>query len=276
MVPRHPHTNSQRRPVETFEAPPLPEPERPPHPVPLPRGWGEGGRRPEGEGRDRILVLEDTNGDGQFDKRTVFMEKLNLVSGIEVGFGGVWIGAAPYLSFVPVSDWDNPKPAGEAKILLDGWDFKRDTHETLNTFTWGPDGWLYGCHGVFCPSLVGKPGTPEKERQWVDAAVWRYHPTKHVFEIFAEGTSNPWGIDFDERGQCFIEACVVPHFWHIIQGARYLRQGGEHYTVNAGETARNERHREAKSRKPIFPYTYADIQAHGDHVHYAGTNDRLV
>ena len=228
-------------------------------------------RQPEGEGRDRILVLEDTNGDGKFDKRMVFMEKLNLVSGIEVGFGGVWIGAAPYLSFVPVSDWDNPKPAGEAKILLDGWDYKRDTHETLNTFTWGPDGWLYGCHGVFCPSLVGKPGTPEKERQWVDAAVWRYHPTKHQFEIFAEGTSNPWGIDFDERGQCFIEACVVPHFWHVIQGARYQRQGGEHYTINAEETARNERHREAKSGKPIFPYTYADIQAHGDHVHYAGT-----
>ncbi len=228
-------------------------------------------RRPEGEGRDRILVLEDTDGDGKFNKRTVFLEKQNLISGIEVGFGGVWIGAAPHLMFVPVKDRDDPKPAGEAKILLDGWDYKRDTHETLNTFKWGPDGWLYGCHGVFCPSLVGKPGAPEAERQWVDAAVWRYHPTKHAFEIFAEGTSNPWGIDFDERGQCFIEACVVPHFWHIIQGARYLRQGGEHYCTTIEETARNEQHRDAKSRKPIFPYTYADIQAHGDHVHYAGT-----
>ena len=124
---------------------------------------------------------------------------------------------------------------------------------------------------LFRSSLVGKPGTPESERQWVDAAVWRYHPTKHTFEIFAEGTSNPWGIDFDERGQCFIEACVVPHFWHVIQGARYLRQGGEHYCTTLEETARNERHRDEKSRKPIFPYTYADIQAHGDHVHYAGT-----
>ena len=228
-------------------------------------------RRPEGEGRDRILIIEDTDGDGKFNKRSVFMEKQNLISGIEVGFGGVWIGAAPHLMFVPVKDWDNPKPAGEAKILLDGWDYKADTHETLNTFTWGPDGWLYGCHGVFCPSLVGKPGAPESERQWVDAAVWRYHPTKHQFEVFAEGTSNPWGIDFDERGQCFIEACVVPHFWHIIQGARYTRQGGQHFCVGLEETARNERHRDAKSRKPIFPYTYGDITTHGDHVHYAGT-----
>src|SRR2546425_12943773 len=136
-------------------------------------------KRPEGEGIDRILVFEDTDGDGKFNKRTVFMEGLNLVSGIEVGFGGVWVGAAPYLMFIPVQNGDEPKPAGPPKILLDGWDYSRDTHEVLNTFTWGPDGWLYGCHGVFCPSFVAKPGTPESERQRVDAAVWRYHPTKH-------------------------------------------------------------------------------------------------
>src|SRR6185436_16694981 len=226
-------------------------------------------KAPEGQGKDRILVFEDTDGDGHFNKRTVFMEKLNLVSGLEVGFGGVWIGAAPHLMFVPVSNWDDPKPAGEPKILLDGWDYTRDTHETLNTFMWGPDGWLYGCHGVFCPSNVGKPGAPISERQWVDAAVWRYHPTKHQFEVFAEGTSNPWGIDYDERGQFFIEACVVPHMWHIIQGARYERQGGEHYCVGLDEIKRNERHRDSKG-KPVYPYYYADIKTHGDHVHWLG------
>ncbi len=221
-------------------------------------------------GKDRIIVLEDTDGDGKFNKRTVFLEKLNLVSGIEIGFGGIYIGAAPYLMHVPVTDWDDPKPAGNPKILLDGWDYLRDTHETLNTFAWGPDGWLYGCHGVFCPSLVGKPGAPESERQWVDAGVWRYHPTKHVFEVFAEGTSNPWGIDFDEYGQCWIEACVIPHLFHMVQGGRYHRQGGEHYAINLEETARNEQHRERGSRKPIFPYVYEDIKTVGDHVHYAG------
>src|SRR4029453_7775181 len=73
-------------------------------------------RAKEGEGKDRILVFEDTDGDGKADKRTVFMEKLNLVSGIEIGFGGVWVGAAPYLMFIPVADGDAPKPAGEPKI----------------------------------------------------------------------------------------------------------------------------------------------------------------
>jgi putative membrane-bound dehydrogenase-like protein len=227
-------------------------------------------RRDEGKGIDRILVFEDTNGDHQFDRRTVFLEGLNLVSGLEVGHGGVWIGAAPYLLFVPVEDWDTPKPGGEPRVLLDGWDYRADTHETLNTFAWGPDGWLYGCHGVFCPSHVGKPGAPESERQWVDAAVWRYHPTQHRFEVFAEGTSNPWGVDFDERGQCWIEACVIPHLWHMIQGGRYQRQGGLHYCISADETARNEAHREARSRKPVFPHVYADLQTTGDHVHWAG------
>lgn len=226
-------------------------------------------RAPEGEGRDRILILEDTDGDGAFDKRTVFMEHLNLISGLEVGFGGVWIGAAPYLMFIPDRNGDDV-PDNPGEILLDGWDFTADTHETLNTFTWGPDGWLYGCHGVFCPSNVGKPGTPRDERQWVDAAVWRHHPTRHTFEVFAEGASNQWGIDFDDYGQCFIEACVIPHLWHMIQGARYERQGGQHYSVSMDEIQRNASHIDSRSGKPVFPYFYDDIKTIGDHVHWVG------
>jgi putative membrane-bound dehydrogenase-like protein len=205
-------------------------------------------RRPDKEAKDRIVVFEDTDGDGHFDKRTVFMEGLNLVSGLEVGFGGVWIGAAPYLLFVPVKDGED-KPAGEPRVLLDGWAYQ-DTHETLNTFSWGPDGWLYGCHGVFTHSRVGKPGTPDRERVPLNAGVWRYHPTRHVFEVFAQGTSNPWGLDFNDRGQAFCEACVIPHCFHIIQGARYLRQAGEHFN----------------------PYTYADINTIADHLHWQGAN----
>src|SRR5260221_10388732 len=119
-------------------------------------------RAPEDEGRDSIVVFEDTDGDGHFDRRTVFMEGLNLVSGIEVGFGGVFVGAAPNLMFIPMIDGDAPKPAGPPQTLLDGWGFQ-DTHETLTTFTWGPDGWLYGCHGVFTHSKVGALGTPDEQ-----------------------------------------------------------------------------------------------------------------
>ncbi len=205
-------------------------------------------RAKDGEGKDDILIFEDTDGDGKFDKRTVFATGLNLVSAIEVGFGGVWVGAAPYMMFIPDRNADD-KPDGEPQILLDGFAYQ-DTHETLNAFNWGPDGWLYGCHGVFTQSRVGKPGAPDKERVPMNAAVWRYHPTRQVFEVFAEGTSNPWGVDFNDRGQAFITACVIPHLYHIIQGAHYQRQAGQQFNPNV----------------------YQDIQNIGDHVHWLGEN----
>lgn len=201
---------------------------------------------PEGQGRDRILIFEDTDGDGTLDKRKVFMENLNLVSGIELGMGGVWLGAAPYLLFVP-TDFENDKPTGPPVKLLDGWG-TQDTHEVLNNLRWGPDGWLYGVHGVFTHSNVGKIGASDSERKKINGGVWRYHPTKHEFEIFAEGSSNPWGIDFNDYGQSFITVCVIPHMYHVIQGARYQRQAGKHFN----------------------PYTFDDIKTIGDHVHYLG------
>lgn len=201
---------------------------------------------PEGQGRDRILIFEDTNGDGTLDKRKVFAEGLNLVSGIEVGMGGVWLGAAPYLLFIPV-DAQTDTPAGPPQKLLDGWG-TQDTHEVLNNLRWGPDGWLYGTHGVFTHSNVGKPGASDAERTKINGGVWRYHPTAHQFEVFAEGTSNPWGIDFNDYGHAFITACVIPHMYHVIQGARYQRQAGKHFN----------------------PYTYDDIKTNADHVHWVG------
>ena len=203
-------------------------------------------RAPEGQGRDRILILEDTNGDGRLDSRKVFTENLNLVSGIEVGFGGVWVGAAPYLMFIPVKEGTD-RPAGPPQILLDGWGYQ-DTHEMLNTFTWGPDGWLYGTHGVFTHSNVGKPGAPDSERQRLNGAIWRFHPTKHIFEVFGEGTSNPWGLDFNDYGHAFTTACVIEHLYQVVQGARYKRQAGKHFN----------------------PYVYDDIKTVADHVHWVG------
>ncbi|MEY3392337.1 MAG: hypothetical protein RLZZ322_1186, partial [Verrucomicrobiota bacterium] len=201
-------------------------------------------KRPDGQGADRILILEDVKKDGSYAKVTVFKEGLNLVSGIEVGHGGVWVGAAPEFLFIPK---DADDKAGQPVVLLDGWGF-HDTHETLNSFVWGPDGWLYGNHGVFTHSVVGKPGTPDAERKKINAGVWRYHPTRHAFEVFAEGTSNPWGLDYDAQGEFFNTACVIPHLYHILPGARYQRQAGQHFN----------------------PFTYDDIKTIADHAHYAG------
>lgn len=205
-------------------------------------------RQPEGQGHDRILIFEDTDGDGKFDKRTLFANDLNMVTGIELGFGGVWVGAAPYLLFIPVRAGED-KPSGPPQIVLDGWGFQ-DTHNTLSTFVWGPDGWLYGGHGVACFSKVGKPGSPDSERVIINGGIWRYHPTAKKFERFSEGATNPWGIDFDERGQLFITGCVLPHLWHIPQGSRSQRLFGMN----------------------LDPHSYGEIKTIADHRHWAGEN----
>ncbi len=189
-----------------------------------------------GEKKDSILIFEDTDGDGKADKRTVFYDKLTFSSGIEVGHGGVWIGAPPNLLFIADKNGDD-KPDAEPEVVLDGWGWE-DTHETLNDFIWGLDGWLYGTHGVFTFSNVGKPGTPKAERVSITAAIWRLHPVTRKFERWAEGASNQWGVDWNDHGEAFFEACVIPHMWHAIQGARYQRQGGQH----------------------VSPYTYDDIK----------------
>jgi hypothetical protein len=189
-----------------------------------------------GKPTDKVLVFEDADGDGKFEKRTVFFDKATFTSGIAVGFGGVWLGSPPDLLFIPDKDGDAVADGPPEKVL-DGWG-NEDTHETLNDFIWGPDGWLYGTQGVYTQSNVGKSGAPDSERVRINAGVWRYHPTKKKFELYCEGASNQWGIDWNDHGQAFFEACVIPHMWQAIQGARYHRQSGSHFN----------------------PYTYDDLK----------------
>jgi len=194
-------------------------------------------RQPEGQGKDRISIFEDTDGDGSFETKKIFCEGLNLVSGIEVGFGGVWIGAAPYLLFIPKDEND---AAGKPQILLDGWGYQ-DTHETLNSFTWGPDGWLYGNQGVFTQSHIGKPGTPDDQRTTLNAGVWRYHPVRHVFEIFCHGGSNQWGLDYNSNGHFFMTHCRS--FWgkggttNAIRNGHFWNQANSKYAPFISATA---------------------------------------
>jgi putative membrane-bound dehydrogenase-like protein len=191
----------------------------------------------------RIQILEDTDSDGEFDKKRTFTDKLTFSSGIAVGFGGVYVGSPPNLTFIPDTNGDDI-PDGPPQILLDGWGIN-DRHETLNSFIWGPDGWLYGCHGVFTESHVGKPGTPMNDRTFIDAGIWRWHPTKKQFEVFARGLSNPWGFDFNDLGQGFATCCVIPHLFHVVQGGTYHKQSKPH----------------------LNPYIYDYIPTIRDHTH---------
>ena len=200
----------------------------------------------EGEELTRIQIFEDTDGDGVHDTKKLFTDELTFSSGIAIGFGGVYVGMPPYLAFIPDADGDD-KPDGPPEVLLDGWGIQ-DRHETLNSFIWGPDGWLYGCHGVFTTSMVGKPGDKEDKRKFIDGGIWRYHPTKDEFEVFARGLSNPWGFDFNDEGQGFATCCVIPHLFHVVQGGYYHKQSKPHinpYVYDYITTIRDHTHRSA-------------------------------
>lgn len=191
----------------------------------------------------RIQIFEDTDSDGVFDTKKLLTDKITFSSGIAIGFGGVYLGSPPNLLFIPDANADDV-PDGEPRVLLDGWG-AHDRHETLNSFIWGPDGWLYGCHGVFTRSNVGKPGAPANERQFIDAGIWRFHPVTEKFEIFARGLSNPWGFDFNDLGHGFATCCVIPHLFHVVQGGVYHKQSKPH----------------------VNPYIYDDIKTIRDHTH---------
>ena len=196
---------------------------------------------------DRIVILEDSDGDGRMDQRTVFYDQLNYVTGIEVGFGGAWVMSPPCMYFIPDRDGDDV-PDGKPEVLLDGFGNHANAHNLANGFAWGPDGWLYGTHGRTNWSLIGKPGTADDGRVRFDGGVYRYHPTRHVWEPFADGTTNPWGIDWNDYGDAFVCNCVNPHLFQVIQGAHYEPWRGR-----------------ASSQ-----FAYQRIDTIADHLHYVG------
>src|SRR4051812_25820327 len=176
-------------------------------------------RKSAGPGRDRIKVLEDTDGDGTADKFSLFAEGLNIPSGIAVGYGGVWVANAPDILFLRDTDGDGKADTKEVVATGFGRD---DTHELPNSLTWGPDGWLYGLNGVFNRSRVASHG------KMIDftCALFRINPRTRDFELFCEGTSNPWGVAWDPEGSAFVSACVIDHLWHLTETGYYHRQGG--------------------------------------------------
>ncbi|TWU13003.1 hypothetical protein CA54_18290 [Symmachiella macrocystis] len=194
---------------------------------------------------DRIVILEDTDDDGQFDVRKVFIDDLQKLTSVEVGMGGVWVLCAPQLLFIPDRNHDDV-PDGPPEVVLDGWDEGSVRHNIVNGLRWGPDGWLYGRHGILATSFVGPPGASASQRRKLNCCIWRYHPTRKVFEVVADGTTNSWGFDFDEHGEMFFINTVIGHLWHLVPGAHYRRMYGADFN----------------------PYVYELIEQCADHFHW--------
>ncbi|MCC9605091.1 c-type cytochrome [Blastopirellula sp. JC732] len=196
--------------------------------------------------RDRILIFEDADGDGTYEKRTVFWDQARKLTSIEVGNGGVWAICLPQLLFIPDQDRDDV-PDSEPVVVLDGFvEASSVSHTPANGLKWGPDGWLYGRHGILGTSLIGKPGASDSQRFAINTGVWRYHPTRGVAEPVMHGMTNSWGFDFDKHGEMFVINTVIGHLWQVIPGAHTERMFG----------------------LDINPHSYQLIKQVADHVHW--------
>ena len=208
--------------------------------------YAEAGVRFEMKLRDRILMFEDTDGAGHFDKRTVFTDDVQMLTSIEVGLGGVWALCLPNLVFIPDRNHDGV-PDGPAEVVLTGFAAPPENyHNTANGLRFGPDGWLYGRCGASGAADVGAPGTPSEQRIPVRGGMWRYHPQRKVFEAITSGNTNPWGHDWNEHGELFYVNTVNGHLWHAIAGEHFIRGA----TVDPN------------------PRAYALIDMHADHWHF--------
>ncbi len=146
---------------------------------------------------DKLLIFEDTNGDGRADKVKTFAGDLHNPTGFEFWGGGVIVAMAPNLLFLKDTDGDDKYDVKQ--YLIHGLD-TADTHHTANSFTLDPGGALYFQEGTFHHTQVETPWGPP--RRVANGAVFRYEPRAQKFDVYVStGFANPHGHVFDRWGQ---------------------------------------------------------------------------
>lgn len=185
--------------------------------VPLPPPRGD-------KGADKITVFEDTDGDGFFDKHEDVITGLNIASAALHGMGRIWVLNPPYLLSYPDADFD-AKPDGDPEVELSGFGLE-DTHSVATNLQWGMDGWLYGANGSTTTGNVSSANT--KNVKWEGQCIWRYHPKKKTFEIYAEGGGNTFSLDIDSKGRLFSGTNGATRGMHYEQGSYGIKGWGKH------------------------------------------------
>ncbi len=181
---------------------------------------------PGQKANDKILVLEDTDGDGRADKTTVFANGLLIPTGVEpdrVGPNGSSAFVANSTELLHLSDTDGDGKADTSRIVLSGFGTE-DTHHILHTFRWGPDGCLYFNQSIYIHSHIE---TPWGVRRLGGGGIWRFRPESWRLEVLCRGFVNPWGHHFDDWGQSFAtDGAYGEGINYVFPGAAFFTAPG--------------------------------------------------
>ena len=153
--------------------------------------------KPGQAANDRVLILEDRDGNGSAEKSTVFADGLLIPTGIEPGDGGAYVGNSTEL--LHFRDRDGDGKADERRVVLSGFGTE-DTHHILHTLRWGHDGQLYFNQSIYIHSHIE---TPYGVRRLGGGGIWRFRPETLELDVFIRGLVNPWGHHMDRWGQSF-------------------------------------------------------------------------
>ncbi len=193
--------------------------------VPTAQPWRDTGSlvpaRQNRDPQDTVAILSDTNGDGVMDKKHVFADKLELVTGFVFYKRGVIAATAPDIWYL--EDTNGDEVADKRTKLYTGLGIY-DTHAVINNLRWGLDGWIYATHGYSVGMVTSPDGTKNFGRD--GSGVVRFKPDGSAFEQFSSRGGNTWGLDITWDGQVFwTQPTSGTVFFHTLLPESVLAKG---------------------------------------------------
>ncbi|PYV10179.1 MAG: dehydrogenase, partial [Acidobacteria bacterium] len=170
----------------------------------------------DGKGGDKVLILEDSDGDGRADKFIPFAEGLNIPVGVVPVRGGAVVYSIPYI--YRFFDLDGDGRADDRAVLYGKFAYD-DTHGMVSHFRRGFDGWIYACHGFTNKSTVsGRDGNTVV----MDSGnTFRFRLDGSRIEHFTHGQVNPFGLAFDPLGNLYSADCHSQPIYQLLEDADY-------------------------------------------------------
>lgn len=216
------------------------------------RKEGDPNRKP----KDRISILEDTDGDGVMDKKTTFADGLELVTGFVFYRDGVIVAQAPDVLWIRDTNGDDK--ADERTVVYTGFG-TQDTHAVLSNLRWGLDGWIYAALGYSGGDIKSGDGKTTFGR--VGSGVIRFRPDGKGMEQVSSKNGNTWGLDIAWDGEIFFTQANGAHINHVVMPENLLSRGRIPGTTS---------YKNIEDHKKVFPIRNYEKQAYVQIDHVGG------